>query len=149
MSYTFGTASSTSRHRDAVEVEIPPASPVPSGEDPTSARIGERIAALVPDGATVQAGVGAVRDVALAGLVTRTGLRNWAEIFSDDLGALLGAGALTPSPTSWRRSCSVPPTRARGRTATSGRLARTERTNDPRADQADSRVGPGPTSAPS
>lgn len=62
--------------------------------DADSARIGELVAARVGDGATLQAGIGAVPDATLHGLVNRRGLRIWTEMFSDSVLALEKAGAL-------------------------------------------------------
>ena len=53
-----------------------------------------QVAERVPDGATLQAGIGAVPDAALRGLATRHGLRVWTEMFSDSVLALEQAGAL-------------------------------------------------------
>jgi acyl-CoA hydrolase len=74
------------------DAELPHA-PV-TGIDEASARIGELVAARVPDGATLQAGIGAVPDATLRGLVARSGLRVWTEMFSDSVLALEKAGAL-------------------------------------------------------
>jgi acyl-CoA hydrolase len=65
-----------------------------SSIDADSARIGELVAARVGDGATLQAGIGAVPDATLHGLVNRRGLRIWTEMFSDSVLALERAGAL-------------------------------------------------------
>ena len=48
----------------------------------------------VPDGATLQAGIGAVPDATMHGLAGRRGLRVWTEMFSDSVLALERAGAL-------------------------------------------------------
>lgn len=70
-----------------------PTAPVGAIDD-ESALIGSMVAARVPDGATLQAGIGAVPDAALRGLVTRHGLRVWTEMFSDSVLELERAGAL-------------------------------------------------------
>lgn len=62
--------------------------------DETSARIGALVSDRVADGSTLQAGIGAVPDATLRGLVGRTGLRVWTEMFSDSVLALEKAGAL-------------------------------------------------------
>jgi len=62
--------------------------------DAASAKIGELVAARVGDGATLQAGIGAVPDATLHGLADRRGLRIWTEMFSDSVLALERAGAL-------------------------------------------------------
>ena len=46
------------------------------------------------DGATLQAGIGAVPDATLHGLTGRSGLRVWTEMFSDSVFALEKVGAL-------------------------------------------------------
>jgi acyl-CoA hydrolase len=70
-----------------------PTAPVGSIDD-ESALIGARVAERVPDGATLQAGIGAVPDAALRGVTSRQGLRVWTEMFSDSVLALEQAGAL-------------------------------------------------------
>jgi acyl-CoA hydrolase len=64
--------------------------------DEHSARIGALVADRVGDGATLQAGIGAVPDATMHGLVGRRGLRIWTEMFSDSVLALERAGALDP-----------------------------------------------------
>jgi acyl-CoA hydrolase len=65
--------------------------------DEQSARIGSLVADRVSDGATLQAGIGAVPDATMHGLVGRRGLRIWTEMFSDSVLALERAGALDPT----------------------------------------------------
>src|SRR6516165_10552305 len=75
------------------EVNVPPAArPVRD----SSVSIGHRVAELVPDGATLQLGIGAVPDAVLAALDGRRGLRVWSEMFSDGIFVLHKAGALDP-----------------------------------------------------
>ena len=64
--------------------------------DEESVRIGALVAARVTDGATLQAGIGAVPDATMRGLVGRRGLRIWTEMFSDSVLTLEQAGALDP-----------------------------------------------------
>ena len=64
--------------------------------DDTSRNIGERIAARIKDGSTLQMGIGAVPDAVLNALQDRRGLRFWTEMFSDGVLALDRAGALDP-----------------------------------------------------
>ncbi len=64
--------------------------------DDEARAIGAAVAARVRDGATVQAGIGAVPDAALFGLVGRRGLKVWTEMFSDSVLLLERAGALDP-----------------------------------------------------
>jgi len=59
------------------------------------ARIGEQVAALVPDGATLQLGIGAIPDAVLARLHDKRELGIHTEMFSDGLIALLENGVVT------------------------------------------------------
>ncbi|MBR7742709.1 acetyl-CoA hydrolase [Phycicoccus sp. BSK3Z-2] len=97
MPYTLGDALVP---LDAVDlaVEVPADLPVhtPLAPDDDSRLIGERVAARVGDGATLQAGIGGVPDATLAALRDRRGLRVWTEMFSDGVLALDHAGALDP-----------------------------------------------------
>ena len=77
-----------------VEIDQPILSAPGTALDEASVEIGARIAAGVPDGATLQAGIGAIPDAALRGLGARRGLRVWSEMFSDGMLALEQAGAL-------------------------------------------------------
>jgi len=98
MPYTYGDAVLPQDQIDyAIEVEAPLASPVPRQPTEISRTIGDRVAALVPDGATVQAGIGAVPDSVLAALAERRGLGVWSEMFSDGVLALEKVGALDPN----------------------------------------------------
>jgi acyl-CoA hydrolase len=79
-----------------VEADEPlPTAPAPE-VDTVSARIGALVAARVPDGATLQAGIGAVPDATLCGLTERRGLKVWTEMFSDSVLLLERCGALDP-----------------------------------------------------
>jgi acyl-CoA hydrolase len=79
-----------------VEADEPlPTAPAPE-VDTVSARIGALVAARVPDGATLQAGIGAVPDATLCGLTERRGLKIWTEMFSDSVLLLERSGALDP-----------------------------------------------------
>jgi acyl-CoA hydrolase len=83
---------------DRVDVFIDADGPMPhapvSAVDESSATIGDLVSQRVPDGATLQAGIGAVPDATLHGLAGRRGLRVWTEMFSDSILALERAGAL-------------------------------------------------------
>jgi acyl-CoA hydrolase len=57
--------------------------------------IGEHVAALVEDGATLQTGIGAIPDAVLARLHTRQDLGIHTEMFSDGLVPLVRSGAVT------------------------------------------------------
>lgn len=93
--WTFGDAELDLEDVDLlVEADEPPVPATPARIDDEAALIGERVAARVGDGATLQAGIGAVPDAALRGLVGRRGMRVWTEMFSDSVLALELAGAL-------------------------------------------------------
>lgn len=96
MPFTYGDALVPVDHVD-VALEVSSALPSPPAGVPLGAEalaIGERVAAMVPDGATLQMGIGAVPDAALAALTGHRGLRLWTEMFSDGVLALDAAGAL-------------------------------------------------------
>lgn len=100
--------------------------------DEDSARIGALVAERVGDGATLQAGIGAVPDATMRGLVGRRGLRIWTEMFSDSVLALERAGALdetVPITASFLFGSEelIDWVDGNGRIA----MARTETTNDP------------------
>lgn len=99
MPYTYGDALVPVDHVDlAVEVDTPLVAATPGGA-PLGAEalsIGERVAHMVGNGSTLQMGIGAVPDAALAALTDRTGLRIWTEMFSDGVLALDREGALDP-----------------------------------------------------
>jgi len=98
MPWTFGDAVLSVDDIDAgVEVDVPLVAHAGGPIDETSREIGLRVAARVPNGATLQAGIGAVPDAALAGLTRHTGLRVWTEMFSDGVMHLAEAGALDAS----------------------------------------------------
>ena len=95
--YTYGDAVLTLDQVDyAIETDVPLPSPPPRPVRAASASIGRRVAALVPDGATLQLGIGAVPDAVLGNLCGRHGLSVWSEMFSDGVLALHKAGALDP-----------------------------------------------------
>lgn len=98
MPYTYGDALVPMEHIDvAIEASSPlptPPARAPLGDDALA--IGERVVAMVPEGATLQMGIGAVPDAVLAALTGHTGLRLWTEMFSDGVLALDAAGALDP-----------------------------------------------------
>jgi acyl-CoA hydrolase len=65
---------------------------------PEAARqIAGHVAPLVGNGATLQAGIGAVPDAVLADLTVRRGLRVWSEMISDGVAGLAAHGALDPA----------------------------------------------------
>ena len=101
MPYTHGDAQIPEDRFDlAVETEEPLAAPAahPRPADPALfEQIGERVAAMVGHGATVQAGIGAVPDAVLAALRDHRGLRVWSEMISDGVLGLERFGALDPT----------------------------------------------------
>ncbi len=98
MPYTYGDGQVALDAVDyAVEVDEPLAGLPANVPDEVSTVIGERVASLVGDGATLQMGIGAIPDAAVRGLVARRGLRIWSEMFSDGVLALDAAGALDPA----------------------------------------------------
>jgi acyl-CoA hydrolase len=97
MPYTYGDAVLPTDMIDyAIEVDAPLPSPPPRPVPDVCAAIGDRVAALVPEEATLQLGIGAVPDAVLVALVQRRGLKVWSEMFSDGVLALEKAGALEP-----------------------------------------------------
>jgi len=83
---------------ESVDVLVQADAPMPhapvSTVDEASATIGELVSQRVSDGATLQAGIGAVPDATLHGLAGRRGMRVWTEMFSDSIMALERVGAL-------------------------------------------------------
>lgn len=67
----------------------------PGPETPEVARIGELVAGLVEDGATLQMGIGAIPDAVLSRLTARHDLGVHTEMFSDRLVDLVEAGAVS------------------------------------------------------
>lgn len=75
----------------------------PEAETPEIARIGELVAGLVHDGATLQMGIGAIPDAVLARLHHRHHLGVHTEMFSDRLVDLVESGAVTNLQKSFAR----------------------------------------------
>jgi acyl-CoA hydrolase len=97
MPYTYGDAVLPTEAIDyAIEADVPLPSPPPRSLPESCSAIGDRVAALVEDGATLQVGIGAVPDAVLAALCLRRDLNLWSEMFSDGVLALEKAGALEP-----------------------------------------------------
>jgi acyl-CoA hydrolase len=95
MPWTFGDALLPVEAIDLMVEADGPMPTAPAGAiDDDAARIGALVSARVPDGATIQAGIGAVPDASLRGLAGRSGLRVWTEMFSDSILSLERAGAL-------------------------------------------------------
>jgi len=96
MPFTYGDAVVPVDDIDvAIEVDTPLGElPVRPPTD-VHRRIAEHVAGLVPDGATLQLGIGAVPDATLCELRSRRGLRVWSEMISDGVLSLEQAGALS------------------------------------------------------
>jgi acyl-CoA hydrolase len=101
MPYTHGDAEIPA---DLVDFAIERDSPLPSPPDrrdsalaENAARIGRLVAAMVDDGATLQAGIGAIPDAVLAALTEHRGLRVWSEMISDGVMDLAMRHALDPT----------------------------------------------------
>jgi acyl CoA:acetate/3-ketoacid CoA transferase beta subunit len=96
--YVFGDGELAVDQVDwALEADDPLVTLPPTPYDEVAARIAERVAARIPDGATLQLGIGAVPDAVLAGLADRRGLRVWSEMVSDGVMALERAGRMDPA----------------------------------------------------
>ena len=97
MPYTYGDGQLYDTEIDyLVEVDEPVAEAPPREPSEVSQQIGDRIAAQVLDGSTLQLGIGGVPDAVLHRLTERQGLRIWSEMFSDGALALEHSGALDP-----------------------------------------------------
>ncbi len=71
-----------------IEVDEPLMALEPSPPDEVAQAIAGRIYSRIPDGATLQLGIGGVPDAVLGALTGRRGLRIWSEMFSDGVLAL-------------------------------------------------------------
>ncbi|MHC4550162.1 MAG: GNAT family N-acetyltransferase [Planctomycetota bacterium] len=67
----------------------------PPRQDPVTTEIGRLVASLVPDGATIQAGIGKIPDAACRFLTDHTDLGVHTEMFSDGVMHLYEAGVVT------------------------------------------------------
>lgn len=95
MPYTFGDGEIDVSDVDmAIEVDAALSSPEPREPDDAAVSIGERVAELAGDGATLQVGIGQLPDAALSYLAGRRDLAVWSEMVSDGIMALDRAGAL-------------------------------------------------------
>ena len=78
---------------------VPVDSPLPElpshAPDAIAAEIGGHVASLVPDGATLQAGIGQIPDAVLAALAKHSDLGIHTEMLSDGVMALVEAGVIT------------------------------------------------------
>jgi acyl-CoA hydrolase len=95
MPYTYGDGVLSLDDVDyGIEVETALPTPGEGPADDASLAIGERVAARVSDGSTLQLGIGAVPDAVLQRLKGRRGLTVWSEMFSDGVLALERNGSL-------------------------------------------------------
>lgn len=93
---TFGDSFLTAREVEAIVEEERPLPELDQGEiTPTHIEIARHVAALVPDEATLQIGVGGIPDAVLAQLKGRRDLGVHTEMFSDGLMSLIECGAIT------------------------------------------------------
>jgi acyl-CoA hydrolase len=83
-----------SRFAAMVEVDRPLPAPEIRSIGEVERQIGEQVAALVPDGATLQIGIGGVPDAVLAALKNHVDLGVHTEMMSDGLVALAEAGVV-------------------------------------------------------
>jgi 4-hydroxybutyrate CoA-transferase len=99
MNSTFPRTSGIKIHLDAltwiVECDRPTVELVSPKFGEVERRIGEYIASLVPDGATLQLGIGAIPEAALLCLRDKKDLGIHSEMFSDGVVALAEAGVIT------------------------------------------------------
>jgi acetyl-CoA hydrolase len=79
----------------AVEVERPLPQMAPAAFGATEEAIGRHVAGLVPNGATIQVGIGKVPNAVLAALGRHEGLGVHTEMFSDGLLALAKTGVIS------------------------------------------------------
>jgi acyl-CoA hydrolase len=95
MPTTFGDATVPVDAIDyLVEADQPLTASSVKEPDAVSALIGERVATVVPEQATLQVGIGAIPDATLRALGDHRGLRVWSEMFSDGVLALEKSGCL-------------------------------------------------------
>ena len=116
----------------AVEADEAPLVVTAHEPDKAALAVGERVAELVPRGATLQAGIGAVPDAVLFGLLENRNLRIWSEMFSDGVMALDQAGALDQQKPITASFCLGSPELYEWLDRNPRvRMLRTEKTNDP------------------
>lgn len=79
----------------AVEVDYPVAEHQPAALGPVEREIGQHVAALVENGATLQLGIGSIPDAVLAALTGHADLGIHSEMFSDGVIDLVERGVVT------------------------------------------------------
>jgi acyl-CoA hydrolase len=98
MPYTLGDGEIDTDLIDfAIESDQELPSPPVHPPNPVAVAIGGNVAALVEDGATLQAGIGTIPDAVLARLSARNGLGVWSEMISDGILILERQGAMDRS----------------------------------------------------
>lgn len=96
MPYTFGDGCVLASAFDAlVLVDDPLPTHAPTDPDPIEAKIGQLVAGIVEDGATLQMGIGAIPNAVLAALGGHKGLGIHTEMFSDGVIPLVEKGVIT------------------------------------------------------
>jgi acyl-CoA hydrolase/GNAT superfamily N-acetyltransferase len=96
MPRTFGDSFvHVSRIAHLVPVDEPLPERAPREPDEVDQEIGRLVASLVPDGATLQTGIGSIPDAVLASLTSRRDLGVHTEMFSDGVMHLVEAGVIT------------------------------------------------------
>lgn len=81
--------------RGLIPVDAPLLERLPDGPDEVSTEIGRQVATLVPDGATLQLGIGRIPDAVLRALDGRHDLGIHTEMLSDGVMRLAEAGVIT------------------------------------------------------
>ncbi|MEY4617919.1 MAG: hypothetical protein RL101_105 [Actinomycetota bacterium] len=95
MPYTFGDAEIDESQIDyLLEVDEPLAESPTRELSEATLSIGNRIASMIPDGATLQLGIGAIPNAVLNGLTRHSGVKIWTEMFSDGVLELSKRGVL-------------------------------------------------------
>ena len=87
----------------AVQVDVDPPTVSSEAPGPEARAIGQHVAALIPDGATMQMGIGAVPNAVLAALTNHKDLGVHTEMFTDGLLPLMRAGVVNGSRKSLHR----------------------------------------------
>ncbi len=81
----------------AIEVDVPPYEHRPGNVGPVEAQIGQHIAELVPDGATIQMGIGGIPSAVASALIGKQELGVHTELMTDVVLDLVEAGVITGS----------------------------------------------------
>lgn len=98
MPYTFGDSEIDESQIDyLVEVDEPLAESPSRELSEATEVIGQRIASMISDGATLQLGIGAIPNAVLKGLQNHQGIKIWTEMFSDGVLDLAKRGVLDTS----------------------------------------------------